>query len=124
MAYQYVLTIGGGDDNRRTLVLDAGLRQPCCLKASVIVSCHLDCALHGHPVGVDIEQAHEDADHHAAVVEVFVLFDFLHHYDFAVGRCYDDIRRILGFETSYGAAEEIDEHQIQGRGYAYGDDGD
>jgi hypothetical protein len=67
-----------------------------------------------HPVGVHVEEAHENAHHNAPVVEIFVLIHFLDNYDATVaGR--NDNALCLTIEETDGAAEEIHYYKIHKR---------
>ena len=61
-------------------VLLACLRQPCLVVVAVLVVYELNLAVYREPVGVYVEQAHENAYHQALVMEVFVLLDFFYDY--------------------------------------------
>ena len=92
----------------------ARLGEPCLVVVAVVVSYGLHLAVNGEPVGVYVEEAHEDAHHDAALVEVDVLVDFLDHYYASVCRRYHESRCVFFGEEADGAAEEVDDDAVDG----------
>ena len=117
---QYLRTVGCLDDDCTSLVLFARLGQPSFVEIAVVMADMLDGAVDGNPVGVDVEETHEDAHHDAAVVEIFCLFRLFHHDDLAVGRRqYESFR--LALESADGTLEEVQQDGIQNSAYRYAD---
>ena len=112
LAYQNVCAFGGGYDNGAPLVFGAGLGEPCCFEASIVVNNLAYYALDGNPVGVYVEKAHKDADHQAAVVEVFVFVNFLDNNDLTICRGNHNALCVITDKATYGALEEIEDYQI------------
>lgn len=108
LAHQYFLCVGCLDDDGRAFVLAAGFRQPGLMEVAVVMAHHLDVAIDGEPVGMDIGDTHEDGNHEPSVVEVLVLLHFLDDHHLAVGR---RDHRVLRFavEQADGTAEEVDD---------------
>ena len=96
------------------LVLLAGLGEPSLVEVAIEVLDKLHHAVHGKPVGVDVEEAHKDADHQAAVVEVLILLHLLDDDDLAVGRRHHDMFRVLDVEVADRAAIEVEHDTIDG----------
>ena len=65
------------------------LGQPCFHEVTVVVGYLFNGAVHRIPVGMYVNDAHEDRDHQPAVMEVFVFVHFFNDYDFAVSRSDD-----------------------------------
>ena len=63
-------------------------------------------AIDGEPVGMDIENRHEDGDLQALFVQDLVFHDLLDGYDRAVSRCDDQSFGIIG-EATVRTTEEI-----------------
>ena len=99
-------------DNRGAFVFGRSLWQPCLFEVSVVMAHHLYESLHGKPVGMDIGDAHEDADHQTTVVEIFVLLHFLDDDDMAIGRGNNNIVRHLSLVNADGATEKIDNNGV------------
>ena len=106
-----VSALGSGDDHGAAFVVRTGLGQPGSLETAVVMLDELDGAIGGNPVGMDVEQAHEDAHHQTPVVEVFVLLHLLHYHDLAVGRSHDNALGVA-IEDTDGTAEEVDDDEI------------
>ena len=79
---------------------------------SLMVSSILDRAVNGNPVGVDVEEAHEDADHHATVVEIDILLSLFHYNHLAVGRSHYNALR-LSLEGADGTLEEVQQDTVE-----------
>jgi hypothetical protein len=67
----------------------------------------LNLSVNREPVGVYVPKVHEDADHDARFMEVFVFLNFLNNYDTAVGRSNYDIVCVILLEISDRTTEEI-----------------
>ena len=76
-----------------------------------MVADQLDSAVNRNPVGMYIDDVHEDGDHQTAVMEVFIFVYFLYYHDLAVGRS-DDYSFRIAFEPAYGTSEEVDHNKI------------
>ena len=94
------------------LVLLACLGQPRLVEVAVLVMDELHLAVDRKPVGVHVEQTHEDGNHQSAVVEVFVLLDFLYDNHLAVGRCHDNLGCIFLTKISDRTFEEIKHNAV------------
>ena len=81
------------------------------MEVAVLVVHELNPSVNGEPVGVDVEQAHEDAYHEALVVEVFCFFHFLYDNNLSVGRSHDNLVG-LAFKESFGASEEVEYYGV------------
>ena len=93
------------------LVLRSGFGQPCLVVVAVEMLGRYDMSVNGKPVGVDIEQRHEDADHDAAVVEIVVLLHLLYDDNLAVCRRDNHAQSVVTLrELTDGATEEIEHH--------------
>ena len=77
------------------LVLLACLGQPCLVVVAILVHHLLHLAINGEPVGMHIEQTHEDGDHEALLMEILVLHDFLYNHYLTVGRSNDKTLRVV-----------------------------
>ena len=98
-------------DYGRTFVLRTGFRQPCFHEVTVVVGYLFNGAVHRIPVGMYVNDAHEDRDHQPTVMEVFVFVHFFNDYNFAVSRSDDYLFCILS-EKSDRTAEEVNHQQI------------
>ena len=76
------------------------------------MSDYLHCAIHGNPVGMHIEEAHEDAHHDATVMEIFIFLHLFHHHYLTIGRSHHHAIR-LAREQTYGTLEEIEQNSIE-----------
>ena len=76
------------------------------MEVAVLMFYQFYCAVHGNPVGMHVEQTHEDTHHDSPVVEVFVLLHFLYHHHSPVGRCYNKMVRVSIIDSD-GTAEEV-----------------
>src|SRR5574344_1089126 len=86
------------------------------MKITILMFYHLYLAVNGKPVGVDIKQTHKDGNHKTFFVKVFILFDLFYHYDFPIGRSYDDFFGVFIVVTDR-AAEEVDDDAINDNCY-------
>ena len=84
------------------------------MEVAVVVGYGLHFAVNGEPVGVYVEEAHEDAHHDATLVEVDILVDFLDYYYAAIGWSYYQARCVFFGKEAYGAAEEVDDDAVDG----------
>ena len=110
------LTIGCLNDNGTTFVFCGGLRQPCFIEVSIMVLDHLHNALYWKPIGMNIEERHEDTNHYATVMKIFIFLNFFYHYDFTVSTCYHIILRLARKYTD-GTTEKIDNNAINDEAY-------
>ena len=83
------------------------------MEVAVLMADGLDIPVDGEPVGVDIEQRHEDGDHDALLAEVLILVHRLTDDHLAVGRGHDDTL-CVAIEIADGTAEEIDQYRVDG----------
>lgn len=112
LAHEHFLSLRCLDDHSGTLIFGAGLGQPGLMEITVVMDYFLDETFYGKPVGMDIGDAHEDRDHQATVVEVFILLHFLYDYDASVC-CSNHGLVHLSAELTDGTTEEVDSHQIE-----------
>ena len=112
LPHKDIVARGGLDDNRRTLILRGSLGKPCTHEVAIMMTHLTHDSLHGKPVGMDIGDAHEDADHQTTVVEIFVLLHFLDDDDMAIGRGNNNIVRHLSLVNADGATEKIDNNGV------------
>jgi hypothetical protein len=89
-------------------VLLAGLGQPGFVEITVLVMYEFHAPVHGIPVGVHVERAHEDTDHQSLIVEILIFLHFLDDHDAAVGRSHDDILCIPSIVADRTAVEVDD----------------
>ena len=59
---------------------------------------------------MNVEKAHEDADHYAFFVEILVFFYLFYYYYVAVSGCYDKFFGIVRTEKTYRATEKVKHH--------------
>ena len=114
LAYEYLSALRRFYDYRRALIICTGFGEPSSLKATVLMINAAHCTIDWHPVGMNVEQAHEDAHHDAAVVEILVFLDLFYDHHPAVARSYDHAVSVLG-EKTYRATEEIDHYEVHHR---------
>ena len=105
------LTAGCLDDDGGAFVVGACLGEPCFHELAVLMADMGHDSVDGVPVGMDIGDAHEDGNHEAAVVEIFVFIDFFDDYDCAVSGC-DDYAVGVAAKDADGASEEVDHDEI------------
>ncbi len=65
-----------------------------------------------HPVGMDIEYAHEHRELNRRGMEIFVLESFFECDDLAVGAC-DDHISLFAFKEPTRGSEEVYQQKIQ-----------
>ena len=83
------------------------------MESTILMMHQFHLSVNREPVGMHIKEAHEDADHHALLVEILILFHFLHHDNLAVSRSYDDVFRLVFLvKDTDRTAEEIDNNAI------------
>ena len=111
LACHYFYAFGSFDDYHRALVVRTGFGQPRFHEFAVLVSHFLDGAVYGIPVSVYVDQTHEDRNHQATVVKIFVFLDFFNNYNFPVGRGYYDLFSVLTEKANW-AAEEIYQYAV------------
>ena len=125
LAYEDFVSRSRLYDNRGAFVFGRSLWQPCLFEVSVVMAHHLYESLHGKPVGMDIGDAHEDADHQPSVVEVFVFVYLFDDHYVSVCRCHHHVVGGVAFEDADGASEEIDNDGVDGgKDNEYGPEGD
>ena len=112
LSAQDVDTIGSCYDYVGVLILFACLGQPSLVEVAVVMSYELDASVYGEPVGVYIEQTHENAHHNAALVEVGVFVHLFNHYYATVGRSHYYLLGVFAWEESDGASEEVDYNSV------------
>ena len=111
LAHEYLSALRRFYDYRRALIICAGFRQPSSLETTVLMVNAAHRAIDRYPVGMNVEQTHEDAHHDAAVVEILVFLDLLYDHHSAVARSYDHALSVLS-EKTYWATEEIDHYKV------------
>ena len=125
LPHKDIVARGGLDDNRRTLILRGSLGKPCTHEVAIMMTHLTHDSLHGKPVGMDIGDAHEDADHQPSVVEVFVFVYLFDDHYVSVCRCHHHVVGGVAFEDADGASEEIDNDGVDGgKDNEYGPEGD
>ena len=107
---QNVSAVNGSDYNISHFVLVACLRQPCTMEVSVLVMHHFYLAVYRKPVGMYVEETHEDADHDAFLMQVFLFHHLFYYNHFAVGRGYHKLVgiNVVLSEFAYRTAEEVE----------------
>jgi hypothetical protein len=71
-----------------------------------------------NPIGMHVEQTHENTYHQSAVVEVFVLFNLLDDYYLSICRSDNQSFCVRFLVMPDGATEEINYYEIYYCGYS------
>jgi hypothetical protein len=70
-------------------------------------------AVYWKPVGMDVEQTHENGHHDATVVEILILVNLLDNDHAAVGGSDNKVRRVVYVKNTDGATEKIQNDAIE-----------
>lgn len=107
LSAQDVNTIRSCYDNVRMFVLFACLGQPCLVEVAVVVCYEFHTSVYGEPVGVYVEETHENTHHNAALVKVCVFVYFLNHYYTSVGWSYYNLLCVFAWENLIGQRKKL-----------------
>ena len=97
----------GRNDYIGHLVLITCLGKPSLVEVTVLMLHLFYYTVNREPIGMNIEETHEDAHHDALLLEILILKDLLNHYHLTVSRSHDKVIRLICTEQTYRATEEV-----------------